>query len=247
MITPTIKFRTASLDESLELIGEFLKSNWGRPRLLMNFPDLDARLKDKEGEQYEYELQRYFEDVQKKANLKEAAARFEKSWTQINDKYMNALSDVVEIDWPADCKKIIARVSINPICPRFLQKRMFDLYHKSTNERMRETTTHELLHFIYFEKWKQVFPETPEHEFETPHLVWRLSEIVPQTVLSDARIQKVMPHEPRVYQEFYKIVINDKPLLEQIADFYIHRRDFADFLKRAYVFAKQHETELTNF
>lgn len=62
--------------------------------------------------------------------------------------------------------------------------------------KMKAVSLHEILHFIYFEKWKQIFPQTNEKEFECPGLVWELSEMVPPIVLSDERMQKIFRHNP---------------------------------------------------
>jgi hypothetical protein len=61
---------------------------------------------------------------------------------------------------------------------------------------------HEILHFIWFEKWKEIFPEHNKKEFESPHLAWKLSEMVPLAILSDSRIQNIFRHKPPVYNEW---------------------------------------------
>ena len=48
---------------------------------------------------------------------------------------------------------------------------------------MIEVSAHEILHFLWFKKWKEVFPETGLKEYESPHLVWRLSEIMDPIIL----------------------------------------------------------------
>ena len=67
---------------------------------------------------------------------------------------------------------------------------------------MKSVAIHEILHFIYFEKWKKVFPKTQEKEFDAPHLVWQLSEMVPGIILNDKRVQNVFKYKFDSYKEY---------------------------------------------
>jgi hypothetical protein len=157
---------------------------------------------------------------------------------------MQALSEVIEIDWSKDCKNITAWITLNPICPRDIKKRSFDVFFKLTPKKVKEVAVHEILHLIYFEKWKQVFKEYNEKEFDYPHLVWKLSEITPKAIMGDIRIQKAFKHQPKVYNIWEETKINNKPLLNYIQDFYDNKKDFADFLNKSYEFIKQYKKQL---
>lgn len=109
---------------------------------------------------------------------------------------------------------------------------------------MKKTCLHEILHFIWFEKWKEVFPKYDKKEFEGPHLIWKLSEIVPLAVLSDERMQKIFKHKPSVYREWWTRRIKGKPLLDCIQEIYDNKTSFADFMKKSWAFIETHEKDL---
>jgi len=176
--------------------------------------------------------------------LKIIAKNFQKEWDKDGGKLLAALAEVTEKKWPKDCKEMKAWVSLNPICPRFLDERAFDVYWRKSPGEMKETCLHEILHFIWFEKWKEVFPIPIQRGFEAPHLVWKLSEMVPWTVLNDERIQKIFRHTPSVYEEWKFKQIEGKPLLEHIQGIYNQRKSFADFIKLSWKFVQKHEKEI---
>ena len=137
-----------------------------------------------------------------KKELERKRESFQKEWNKINNRFMETLSKILEIDWPKEDKKILACVSLNPICPRDIKKRYFDIYYQGDVDWMKSLVMHEVLHFLWFEKWKQIFPKTSEKHFNTPYLEWQLSEMVPKIILSDKRIQKIFEHKPGVYKEY---------------------------------------------
>ena len=104
---------------------------------------------------------------------------------------------------------------------------------------------HEVLHFLWFEKWKQIFPETLEKEFDAPHLCWMLSEMVPKAILSDKRIQRIFKHKPSVYNEYVFAKIDGKPLLSWIGKFYHERKDFEDFVRKSWEFVNKYKREIS--
>ena len=111
---------------------------------------------------------------------------------------------------------------------------------------MKTTALHEILHFIWFEKWKVVFPKYEKSEFNSPHLIWKLSEMVPLAILSDSRIQNIFKHEPSVYNEWKSKQIDGKSLLEHLQDIYNKRESFEDFMKKSWEFVKKNKEEINN-
>ena len=176
--------------------------------------------------------------VEKKAKL------FQKEWDKINDKIMIALSKILEIKWPKRDKEIRVFVSPNPICPRYIKERIFDIYFLSSIKEMKATAIHEILHFIYFEKWKEIYPKTNERNFDAPALIWKLSEMVPKAILSDKRLREIFRYKFKVYKEYGKIKIKGRPLLSYIDGFYSKRKNFEDFLKRSWAFVKKYENKI---
>jgi hypothetical protein len=178
--------------------------------------------------------------------LEKTAKDFQKEWDKDGEKLLIALSKIVEKEWPEDYNNMKARISLNPICPRFLDQKAFDLYWKFSLDKMKVFALHELLHFIWFEKWKEIFSGCNQKEFESPYLVWKLSEMVPHTILSDKKIQTIFKHEPSVYNEWKSKQIEDKPLLDHLQAIYDKKKSFADFMKKSWKFVKKYEKEINS-
>lgn len=188
----------------------------------------------------------YFNELysQNKTLLEHIANGFQSEWDKNGNLMLEELSKTLEFPWPDNCNNITAYPTLNPICPRFLREKSFEVYYKYSPKDMKKVALHEILHFIWFEKWKQVFPNSDEKEFEAPYLIWKLSEMVPQAVLGDERIQTVFPHSPSVYQEWKVKSINDKPLLQHLQEIYSQRNSFEDFMKSSLKFVQTHENEI---
>jgi len=251
MITPKVKFEIKPLGKYIDVMYYFLnprKDSWDWSKgIFREYPHLKRRLSNIRNSRERKRITlKYFknQELMKKLNLELKNKRFQKSWDRINDKALETLSEVVEIEWPKKDKVIKAYTTLNPICPRWIKEREFDLFYEFNMKKMKAVSLHEILHFIYFEKWKEVFPRTNEKKFDGPYLVWDLSEMVPSIILSDKRIQKILKHKPSVYSEYAKLRIGNKPLLGYLQEFYDNKKDFEDFLRQSWKFVKKHEKEI---
>ena len=243
IITPKLEFETASVEQIIDVLNGFLegdKKGW----IFSAYPELRGKLEGKPKSKREEVIYDFFKNIEKKADLEKKSREFQRSWDDINDKIMKALSNIVEIEWPDNCKIITGRVTVNPVCPRYLDFRTFDVNYQFDANKMRPVSIHELLHFIYFGKWKETFPRAKRREFDNPYLVWKLSEIVPKAILSDKRIQRVYKNEPQVYNKFYDIKIKDRAMLDYFQEIYEDRKDFADFLRKSWAFANKHKDKM---
>ncbi|HLD12428.1 MAG TPA: hypothetical protein VJB87_02420 [Candidatus Nanoarchaeia archaeon] len=250
---PQVNFKVIEFKNMFSQINGFLSQNikrlWDWSDVIFSqYPDLKARLEGIEDKEERYNICRdYFSEkyLEVKGELENNTTMFQKSWDSINNQVMEALSKVIEVDWPEKDKNITARVSMNPICPRFIKYRVFDLYYKFTAEKMREVAVHEIQHFLFFEKWKAVFPETKEEEFDNPYLVWHLSEIAAPVILGDKRIQEVIPQKDlHGYKEHQKVIIDGKTIIAHIQEIYDKKTSFEDFLRKSYDIVKKYENEI---
>ena len=245
---PTVEFRVAEVKDIIDVIYHFLENKSifnSRENILKRYPSLRERLVNTPFEKEKEGIRNFFDKYHEKNRhiLESIKTEFQKQWDIINDKLMLALQEVTETPWKNKHKKFIARVSVNPVCPRYLNENTFDIYFGLPNQLMKAIVIHELSHFIFFEKWKEVFPNTNEEEFESPHILWILSEIVPYAVLSDERIQKVFRHEPVVYDVLKTFKIKGKPLLETLKQIYECRRNFKDFIRKAWSYIQENKKE----
>lgn len=253
---PQVEFKVRDIEEYVGMFKHLLVDNhsWASKTnsIFKAYPELkdklerlvDVSMEQRKGIVYEFFKK---EDEKNKPKMDEKRTEFQNSWDEINDATMSALSEVAEIAWPEKDKKITAWVSLSPICPRYIQERGYMVPWFRDAHQIRKISFHEIFHFIYFEKWKEIFPDAKDEEFEAPHLVWHLSEIAPGIALRDKRIQNVLEHEPYEYDEYIACQTNNKPLLEYVKGFYRDREDFEDFLKKSWDFACEHESKINFF
>lgn len=253
MVIPKVKFEVGALDDYFKIFREFFaiesgEMDWSEV-VYQCYPGLKEGLikikNKKERQEFEYQFfAQVFRD--KERQIYEKTELFQQEWDVINNKIMLVLADMVEHDWSLKDEKIIARVTLNPICPRYINERMFDVFYGMDVDTMKSISIHELLHFIYFEKWKEVFPGTDVREFESPYLIWKLSEMMTGVILNDTRLQKVFKHEFRTYDEFENLQLGDQSLITMIDEIYHERDDFADFLHKSWSLVKENEKELVD-
>ncbi|MEK6917676.1 MAG: hypothetical protein AABW51_01895 [Nanoarchaeota archaeon] len=249
---PKLEFSVAPLNETFQLIHHFLnpskKRNWDwSSRIYEGYSKLKSKLDGVKEIKKRKEIEHnFFEEVFKKEKneLERKRDYFQKEWDKINNKIMLALSEIVEQKWDEKDKKVYGRVSLNTICPRYIKVRTFDLFYRFNDKDMIRVAIHELSHFIYFDKWKKVFPKTKEKEFDNPHLIWHLSEMVPKIILNDKRIQKIFKYKFTSYNVYENFKLNGKPLLLYLQEFYDNREDFEDFLKKSWKFVQKYEKEI---
>ncbi|MDO8516656.1 MAG: hypothetical protein Q7S33_00880 [Nanoarchaeota archaeon] len=248
-MTPKIEFVTTELNDYLDTLKYFLlDKNHGdswRETIFLVYPDLKEKLEKSDNK--EKDIENFFRQKEKKFNkfFKKIRDDFQKSWDKINDEVMIALEDINEIKWPKKFKKFGARITLNPICPRYLDNNAFDVYFGFADMTMKSIVLHEVSHFIFFEKFKEIYPKTNKKEFESPYLIWKLSEIMPAIILNDKRIQKVFHHEASDFvYDCFKKEIDNKRLLDYFRKFYKDRKSFRDFVEKSYDFVKKHESEI---
>ena len=133
---------------------------------------------------------------------------FSRYWKDIECDVFRILYDIFE------CKKIykndiIAEFSINSVCPRYLDKWSFDINYRKSIEEMVITCIHEIIHFVWFEKWAELFENTSKEEYNAPNATWLLSEIVIDAIIKETELKKYCSEKQPAYKHFYDIQIDD--------------------------------------
>lgn len=139
------------------------------------------------------------------------------------------------------------RVTLNPICPRYLKEHMFDVFYLNSERGALGVSLHELIHFMWFHVWHQLFGDGYE-TYERPSLPWILSEMVVETIMRDGRLSTLNPYFPReeggcVYAYFFDMTVDGTPVLDTIDSLYV-TRGIHDFMRDSYAFCRAHEAEI---
>lgn len=254
---PRVRFKLPSVKRETEVLAMFCKpheSVWDWSDVVYkSHPELKTALQGKKTARTIYAAVYAYASrciTQDKESLEEIVATYQEEWDEIQGTYLKILSDLMETDYPKDRKIITAYVSIVPIYPRFLYEWAFNVGSRN-HASMVPIAMHEILHFLYFKKWLEVFPNTRRRELDAPYLVWKLSEILDPIILNNTReIQALRRHKHEQYEEFEGLKIGKKSLVRHFEELYRNhlktKTSFEDFLKIAWSEAQKHRRILEN-
>jgi hypothetical protein len=233
------KFSNIPLLIEVDIIHNFLFENgWGWNKYVIRKHPKIKQIFSLKGKNAQVDFLKKYIIKFKKNNSKaieKNKKNYEKEWRKIEKDFLMKLSEIMEIGWPKNRKTIKAMISINPICPRFLNNWSFSIfYNRKDTKSALEVIAHEICHFLYFEKWRKLYPKMSLKKFEAPNIEWHLSEIIAPIILNDNRVQEILEKKADFYPEHKKMKINGKSVPRYFTDLYNKSDDFESFLKRSY-------------
>jgi len=254
---PEVRFQLADTDsEADHFYGFIMESDSGRwiDTFIKVYPELVQRLQITKDKKEAMEVCEKFSQEQHALNKKEILASkelFEVEWKKIEKEFLSTLSEHLETDWPEEKNEIVGNITVMPIFPRYLDDYTFFVGYKDIS-RMIETSAHEIVHFLWFKKWKEVFPEIERYQYESPHLAWRLSEIIDPIILQcQPEIKELIKPKRWGYSSFEQIKIGDISMIDHFKKVYLNSvasgNDFSTTMKLLWEEAKKHEKEISNF
>jgi hypothetical protein len=242
MALPKVKFTNISLSEEVDLLYIFLfedEWDWGE-RIVKKNPKIKEVFSFKNEKERIKFLKDFIVNFRKENQelIEKNKKEYQKEWGRIEKDFFIILSEIIQTDWPKNKKIIKIKISANPICPRSLSDWSFSLFYNYKKAfDATEIIMHEACHFLYFEKWKKLYPEMDNKKFDEPHIEWHLSEILAPIILNDVRIQKLLKHKAIFYKEHKRIKIDGKTAPKYFGNLYkktAKEKNFEEFLKEAY-------------
>lgn len=150
--------------------------------------------------------------------MQKSCVVFQRVWDDKKDFINQEFIKVFGRAFDFDC---VARVNLNPIMPRFLKNKTFDINFECDEDFSLLTTCHEIAHFAWFELLAENFPHISVSEYEYPSPVWLASEIAIEPILG---FQNCTPFR----------------LLALLMNISIHKKlAIAQLLKRLIIFTKK--------
>lgn len=244
-----IKFDVLSYEEVVDLLSWTVFESEGALPLRDATFDLYPQLaeineyleKSKDDKEKVYEL--IFEDLQKfyqkyLTHSKKMVKRYGLIWEPFNDDYINALCKCFNMDWPSDLEEITALIGRVPVCPRFIKDKKFYIgfYDADT---IVDICMHELCHFIFFAKCKELFPRM-KIDTDNKSLFWFLSEIIIDPVLNKNEFKKIFKHKFKSYDVFYNVRFGNELLMDKIRLFFANSH-IDEAIKESYEYLQKHE------
>lgn len=237
------------INKIMEFQSEETTAFWSEP-LYQFYPDLNK--------QYAYSLcledrKSYFEQTLRKIYIEQEGIindkinLYSKHWKECKPQIMAALSDAFEIDCTNLLNDMKCNVSMNPIEPRYLAERSFDIFYLNSERGAIGEAIHEIIHFVWFYVWHELFQDSYE-EYESPSLKWILSEMVVESIMKDIRLSSINPYFDRerggcIYSYFFDMKVNDKYILDTLEEMY-SSQSISDFMKNSYSYCLKHEMEI---
>ena len=134
--------------------------------------------------------------------MQEKKESFQKIWDTHGKLINEELAKTFSREMPN--KECIGRISTDPGSPRFLSDSSFNLPYTKTPDEALATSIHEIIHFLWFEKWKDVYPNCePEKDFEHPSFSWLLSEISVDPIIKSSESLAKLAKDKPAYPHFY--------------------------------------------
>lgn len=179
--------------------------------------------------------------------INEKVTGYARQWVACKGQITAALSDAFGVDCGVLFNDLRCNVSMNPIEPRFLEERCFDIFYLNSEKGAIGESIHEIIHFVWFHVWNRLFADSYE-EYERPTLKWILSEMVVESVMKDPRLSAINPYFPRaqggcIYPYFFDMKAGGVPILDTLDEMY-RSQDIAEFMKSSYSYCLQHEAEI---
>lgn len=226
MFTPKIKFKEMTLEENINHI----KWMYFRGNGVLSISDLTIKyfpeLANLDSNLSRHDTYKKIEDVVTKYynknydKIKNDTKRYDLIWKDYNDKYFETLASFLNINWPKNVTEIVTKVGLLPIFPRHLDTFSFEIGINVTDKRLLTVCAHETLHFLWFEKWKQIHPETPRREYDSPYLVWQYSEMVTDPILNNKPLSNIFEFNERGYNSFYELEDNGNKVMDKLREIY---------------------------
>ena len=245
-----ITYKNPGCNHSIESILLFLSGDetpfWSEP-ILHFYPQVDklelARLNHSDKQKYLNDVfGNIYENLREELNSK--VNRYNSHFQNHKGQIEAALSDAFDLDAHSIFDDLTGNVTMNPICPRFLKERYFDVFYMNSEKGALGLSLHEVIHYFWFHVWNSHFGDNYD-EYETPSLKWILSEMVVEAIMGDERLCSLNPYFPKenggcIYPYFQNMVVDGTPVLDMINTLYRKHR-ITDFMEISYAYCAKHE------
>lgn len=216
-------YEVSNLEKQISLFTYFINLDEKfKNSLYFEFPDL------KNNDLNEFVKSIYQAKRDELENVKQEA---QENWDKIEGEILKEFSNILQRKW--ELETINIGISLLPFSTRDLEEKRIDIYYKKDIQGILKTTTHELFHFIYFEKWRELFPDTTIKEMDYPNPVWALSEVVLPIMLNNSKVKDILGMEFKNYSMFENEMYEDENILFHIRKMY-EDNGIGDFLRKAY-------------
>lgn len=244
MKIPKIKFSEMTLEENIETIkwayyedNDVLSVHKYTIQYFPELANIDKNLS--QNEVYKTIEEIVTNDYNKyKIRIKNEVNRYNNLWKKYNDLYFQTLSKYLNVEWPVNLETIECNVGLIPVFPRYLDSFSFSISTGLEDWKLIETCAHETLHFLWFEKWEKIYPETPRREYDSPYATWQYSEMVTDPILNNKPFVDMFEFEEHGYNSFYEMYDGENLVMDNLREIYSEDTLIEDKMKRGFEYIK---------
>jgi len=219
-----VKFEVMSKENQIRIIQDFLSSENDLSNIIATYFNIE--LKDFNNENKIKLIVENNYDLRIK-DLEKSKIRFQKVWDENQEFLNNEFKQIFKENFDFNCK---AYVNLNPVWPRFLKKKSFDVNLDSNDGYLLLSSAHEIVHFIWFEIFKRNFPNIKKENYEYPNIAWFVSELAIEPIFEFSNLKKLSTSKP-AYDYFYTDKIGDKTLAQIANQIFKESKNIDDFQK----------------
>lgn len=235
MLKPQVIFKVKKLEKMLDVLTSFFKDDYlldGRmQKFISRYFNFDAmQLKGKNWNERHKFLAQILTPIYNSSleGMEKSVKEFQDYWDKNSTLICSELERIFNIKFQG-VQQYYAEININPVSPRFLAEKSFDVNNKSTKQNALQICIHELIHFCWFDLWQQLWPETDTKNFESPHIEWLLSEIAIDPIVYFSKFKNLCNNTP-AYKHFYESKIENENLIDIFRNLY-KSKSISEFMK----------------
>lgn len=150
------------------------------------------------------------------------------------------MSNFFGCSFPKKINEIVATVGLIPVFPRNLDTLSFSISTNVDDIKLIETTAHEILHFMWFEKWKIIHPKTPRRNYDTPYLEWKYSEMVTDPILNNKPFNEIFDFNEKGYDSFYELYDGELLVMDKLREIYSTDKDINTKIELGFNYIKKY-------
>lgn len=224
---PSIKFLKLSLNDNIDIIKwayNQVDSLNTKNKVIDYFPGINE-------DNIDELVTKMYSDAS--SSLDDSISNYLRYWNSISNEYFSELFDYLSIDRYEESLTIY--VGLLPIAPRDIQNKDIYINIGMPKDKLLNILTHEVLHFIWFYKFKKLFSNIDDSEFDSPHVPWIYSELVTPILLNMESIVKLTSSKEECLYDF----MTDE-VMSGLNEIFKSDTSIDDKIKSGYEFVKKH-------
>ena len=234
-----VKFHDPGPDYSAQSLSWFISQEgfWNKP-IFHFFPEL----KGTSPETLPAAVQALYKA--RKAEIQAKVLSYQAQWNAHEGLINERFSAIFQMEVGMLFNDLTSHITLNPICPRHLLEKRFDVFYLNSPQGAIGSALHELSHYLWFHLWHKKHQDDYA-SYEAPGLIWLLSEAVVEPLLQDEALARINPYHPsgNAYPYFYQMQIKGRALYDRLSTLF-DSQPITAFMDQAYQFFVENEAEI---